>query len=203
GPGPDDYVVAQGRVALLAFQARPAEGHALQQGDVRADLGGLADDDTHAVIDEETRAELRGRMDLDARDEPRHVREEAGRDRPAVPPHRVSEPMERQRVHPGIAEQDLEGGTSSRVALTDGPNIAAQVGEHHSVPPGLVAGGRGAQGARRDVRGVLAIVREAVEGALDLARLQAGELVAEPAAREPSRRPRRPDPGGAPARPGR
>src|SRR5262249_50790864 len=105
GPGPDDYVVAQGRVALLAFQARPAEGHALQQGDVRAALGGLADDDAHAVIDEETGAELRGRMDLDARDDPRHVREEAGRDRPAVPPHRVSEPMERQRVHPGIAEQ--------------------------------------------------------------------------------------------------
>src|SRR5262249_57262669 len=82
GAGPDDHVVAQGRVALLAFQARPAESHALQQGDVRADLGGLADDDAHAVIDEEARAELRGGMDLDAPDEPRHVAAEGGPERP-------------------------------------------------------------------------------------------------------------------------
>src|SRR4029450_5217131 len=90
GAGADNDVVAQGRMAFLALQARPAEGHALQQRDVLTDLGGLADDDPHAVIDEEAGAELRGWMDLDARDEPRDVRQEARRDRPAPAPHRVA-----------------------------------------------------------------------------------------------------------------
>src|SRR5207244_3419016 len=65
GAGADHDVVAEGRMALAPPETRPAERHALQQGDVLTDLRGLADHDAHTVVDEEPRHERRGRMDLD------------------------------------------------------------------------------------------------------------------------------------------
>src|SRR5687767_5223926 len=80
GTGANDDVVAERRVALLATQARAPQRHALQQRDVLADLRRLADDDAHPVVDEETRPDAGGGMDLDAREEPAEVRDTA-RDR--------------------------------------------------------------------------------------------------------------------------
>ena len=49
----DDDAIVEGRVALLVEPAGAAEGDALVEHDVVADLGRLADDDAHAVIDEQ------------------------------------------------------------------------------------------------------------------------------------------------------
>jgi hypothetical protein len=49
--------------ALLHRSA--AEGHPVVEHHVVADLGGLADHHTHAVIDEEPPADPRARVDLD------------------------------------------------------------------------------------------------------------------------------------------
>src|SRR5919108_2368944 len=50
GAGADDDVVAEGRVTLLLPEARSAQRHPLQERDVLADFGRLADDDAHPVI---------------------------------------------------------------------------------------------------------------------------------------------------------
>jgi hypothetical protein len=70
--GADDHAVFQRRMALLialafAIDARrhAAEGHAMVERDVIADLAGLADHHAHAVVDEEPPADLGARVDLD------------------------------------------------------------------------------------------------------------------------------------------
>ena len=64
--GADHHLVADRRVALAAREARAAERDALVHRHVVADLGGLADHDAGAVVDEEAAPDLRGRVDLDA-----------------------------------------------------------------------------------------------------------------------------------------
>ena len=64
------HVVLQGRVALLAPRARPAQRDALVEVAVIADLRRFADDDAHAVVDEEALADFGARMDLDAGNRP-------------------------------------------------------------------------------------------------------------------------------------
>ena len=59
--------------------APTAQDRALVERDVFADLGGLADDDTHAVIDEAAGADHRARMDLNARQKPGDVSQKPGR----------------------------------------------------------------------------------------------------------------------------
>ena len=65
GPDADDDVVPQGGVALGAAQAAgalgvvDAQGDALVEGAVVPDLGRLADDHAHPVVDEEALADLR------------------------------------------------------------------------------------------------------------------------------------------------
>src|SRR5262249_10140572 len=115
GAGPDDDVVAERGVALLALQAGAAERDALEQRDVFADRGRRADDDAHAVIDEQSRPESGGRMDLDARREAVDMGYPAGQCRPPGRPDGVAHAVDPDRVHAGITEDDLERGARRRV----------------------------------------------------------------------------------------
>src|SRR5207244_5818553 len=108
GPRADHHVVAEGRVALLTLEARPRQAHALVERHVFPDLGRLADDDAHAMVDEEPRTEPSRRVDLDARQEPREVGEDAGRGYPAGAPEAVGDAMEREGVDARVAEQRLQ-----------------------------------------------------------------------------------------------
>jgi hypothetical protein len=54
-------------MALARGESGATERHALVQGDVAADLGGLSEHDAHTVVDEEAVADLRRGVDLDAR----------------------------------------------------------------------------------------------------------------------------------------
>ena len=65
GPGADHHAVAQRRMALALVPGGAAERHAVIQGDVVADLGGLADHDAGAVVDEEAPADARAGMNVD------------------------------------------------------------------------------------------------------------------------------------------
>src|SRR5262245_31316863 len=71
-PGIDCHIVFDGWMAFLAAQelaetgGQRAQGHALVDLDVVADLGGLADDHTGAVVDEQAMAELCPGVDVDA-----------------------------------------------------------------------------------------------------------------------------------------
>ncbi len=80
------------------------------QRHVVADLSGLADDRAKAVIDEETPADLRARMDLDARREAGDVAHESAQPLEAVGPERMRDPVHPHRMEPGIEQNDLPYG---------------------------------------------------------------------------------------------
>src|SRR5579862_9152931 len=63
-PGPDHDAVAQRGMAFPALVAGAAQGHALVQEHVIANLGRLADHHAQTMIDEQTLADLRPRVDL-------------------------------------------------------------------------------------------------------------------------------------------
>src|SRR6185503_19639039 len=103
--------------ALLTLQAGAAERHALVEGHVVADLRRLADHDPHAVVDEHAAPDARARVYLDAREEPRHVRDEPRRDPPSGAPETVRQPVKGEGVNAGITEHDLEPAPRRRVPL--------------------------------------------------------------------------------------
>ena len=62
---------------LARLLARAPEGDALIDGDVLADLGGLADDHPRSVVDEQPFAESGSRVDLDAGEQTSDLRHQA------------------------------------------------------------------------------------------------------------------------------
>ena len=66
GARTDQDIVAKGGVPLAGILAGAAEGHAVVDGAVVADLSGLAEHDAHAVVDEQTLADGGTGVDLDA-----------------------------------------------------------------------------------------------------------------------------------------
>src|SRR5439155_13765731 len=142
GAGPDDDIVGQGRVALLLLEARAAQGDAVEQRDVLPDLGRLADDHAHAVVDEQARPQLGGGVDLDARQETAHMGQEARGYEPAVAPEPVSGPVEPDGVDARVTEHHLERRVRGGVTFENRPNIASHSFEHTVSPsvtfsPGL------------------------------------------------------------------
>ena len=65
GAGADDDVVSHGRVAFTPHCARDAEGDLVINITIVADFGGFADDDPHAVIDDESAPDFGGWMNFD------------------------------------------------------------------------------------------------------------------------------------------
>src|SRR5919108_5249918 len=132
GAGADDDVVAERRVTLLLPEARSAQRHPLQERDVLADFGRLADDDAHPVIDEQTGPDSRGWMNLDPGQEPPEVGDAARESGEAPMPEPMRDAMKRERVDAGIAQQNFGGGARRRIALQHGADVAAQGSEHHA-----------------------------------------------------------------------
>src|SRR5215216_4929442 len=64
GTDTDHNAVAKRRVSLPALLARPAERHRLIQGDIVTNHGCLADDDAHAMVDEEPPSDGRSGLNL-------------------------------------------------------------------------------------------------------------------------------------------
>src|SRR5882724_1983388 len=107
-PRPHGDVVAQGGMTLLPPHAGAAEGHALEQGHVLADLRRLADDDAHAVVDEEAPPQLGRGMDLDPGEEATQVGHEAGEGIPARVPEAMRHAVNPDRVDARIGQHHLE-----------------------------------------------------------------------------------------------
>ena len=77
-------------MALARRPRRAAERHAVIQRDIVADLGGLADHDTGAMIDEEALADLRRRMNVDIAEEAARATTSAGPETPVRLPRRCA-----------------------------------------------------------------------------------------------------------------
>ena len=97
---------------------------------VVADLGGLADDDTHAVIDEETPADSGAGVDLDAGQETANVRQKARKPSQPPAPEPVRHAMEQQRMETRIAGDDLEARARGGVAVEDHADVFPKCREH-------------------------------------------------------------------------
>ncbi len=105
--------------------SRAAERYALVHGDVAADDGRFADDNSGGVIDEEPRPEKRARMNIDARIESADLRKDARAEAQLVMPQPMRNAMNPHGPQPRIAEQNFEVGARSRIALHDRTDIIA------------------------------------------------------------------------------
>src|SRR5207247_9707664 len=109
------------------------KGDALVDGASLAALGGFADHDPHAVIDQHAAADLRTRMNLDAGQPASQLGSEAAEPAQAVNPEPARELVDVERVQPGIAGEHLPARTRRRVALQDACDIVAQLFEHERI----------------------------------------------------------------------
>jgi len=112
------------------FQAGAAQRDALVERDVVADLGGLADHHAHAVVDEDALADDRARVDLDAGEPARQVRDEAPQPLQAVHPAPVRGQVQPDGVQAWVAGDHLEAAARGRVAVEDALDVGSQAGKH-------------------------------------------------------------------------
>ena len=96
-----------------------------------ADLGGFADHDAHAVIDEQAAADARPGVDLDPGQYPPDMRHEAAGQIPAVLPQPMREAIIEQSLKPGIAQHDFEPRSGRRIARQSRIYLVSQVSERH------------------------------------------------------------------------
>ena len=112
---PDHDVIPNRRVALSGTQTRASEGNALVQRHVVADLGRRADQDAHAVIDEEPAPDGGRRVDLDTGRKAHDVRKKTRQQRNAHAIEKVDDAVRGDRVEPGIRQNDIERTACCRI----------------------------------------------------------------------------------------
>src|SRR5690606_31105426 len=134
GPCGNDHIVADGRVPLPFLLARPAQDNALVEGDILPDLSGLADDHAHAVIDEEAGAQLRPRVDLNARQEPADVGDDPGQNVAPAAVEPVGDSVDLDGVEARIGQDDLPDALDGRVPLEDHLDVPLDPFKH-ALPP--------------------------------------------------------------------
>ena len=109
----DDDVVLDGRMTLLVAESvrmverLRAEGDALVDADIVADLRGLADDDAGAVVDEEAMADGRARMDVDACRGMSEFAHHTRKDFNAMDMKNMRNAMNEQRIEARVGRDDL------------------------------------------------------------------------------------------------
>lgn len=111
----NDHVVFQNRVARtvdhvavgVILEALRAKGHSLVERDVAADDGGLADDNSRAVVDTEVVADGGAGMDVDARLRVGKLGDDAWKDRDGELVKLVGDAVVGYGVDHGVAEDDL------------------------------------------------------------------------------------------------
>jgi len=95
-----------------------------------ADHGRLADDDAHAVVDEDALADDGAGVDLDAGEPAADVRDEAPQPLEAMVPAPVRRALQPDRMQTRITGDDLPGAACRRVAVEDALDIGAQAVKH-------------------------------------------------------------------------
>ncbi len=128
---PDHHPVAKGRVAFAADpggRIGPAERDALIDGDVIADLGGLADN-AEPVVEEKALAHLGTGMNVDGRQEAREMVDQPGDEIQPPFPQPMRDPVKAERPYAGI-EQDVPARARRRIAGLDRIKIGDQPNLH-------------------------------------------------------------------------
>ena len=110
-------------MALLSLERGAAEDHPFVEQAVVADRGGFADDDAHAVVDEDPPPEACAGVNLDAGPAPVRMCEQPRRKHEATLPHRVGCTVQPERMQARIDEQHLERVAGRRVKPHDGLDV--------------------------------------------------------------------------------
>ena len=132
GAGAHHHIVAQGRVALALHDASAAQGHALIDQTVVADLGGGADDDAGAMVDDQSSADGCGGMDLHAR-QPLGKLAQKPRQKPtSMEPQPVADPVNDNGVQAVVQKQDFPLRPRRRVVFLISLKGFFQM---HRIPP--------------------------------------------------------------------
>ena len=132
GSGGHHHIVPQGGVALAVVLAGAPQGDPVVEQAVVADLGRLADDDAHAVVDEQALADLRAGVYLDAGHMPRKLRKRTREEKVLVLIEPVCLAVVKQSMEALIEEDDLERGARRRVAVADRASVVEQALENHN-----------------------------------------------------------------------
>ena len=141
GTGGHQHVVADGGVALALVLTGTAKGHAVVQQAIIANLGGLADDDTHAVVDDQTAADGSTGMDLNTGPESAPLRNAAGDEGHMTHMEKMGDAMIHGCMDAGIEEEDLQLAPGGRVAGLIGFQQFGQLICHIAHTPVLRRGG--------------------------------------------------------------
>ena len=126
--GAHQDIVAQRGVALSLILAGTTQCDALVQQAVVADLRRLADDDAHAVVDDQAVADGGTGVDLDAGPEPAPLGHAPGQEKPVVDIQPMGQPVIEDGVDAGVQEKDLQLAAGRGVAALIGGQQAAQTG---------------------------------------------------------------------------
>ena len=121
-----DFVSVLNRIVKLPCYAQLADA----DGAIVPDLGGLADDDARAVVDEEALADRRGGMDLNARAAYQPLRHPAGEQGVPLLIQPMGTAMRAQRLIAVIQPPDLKIGLGGGVTFPNGGDVLAHLLKH-------------------------------------------------------------------------
>src|SRR5262245_28827586 len=117
-------------MALALVPGRASKCDAVVERAVVGDLGGLSDDDAHAVVDEEAPADGGARMDLDAREPARQMGREPRKPLEARLPQAVGESVEQHGVETRVASDYFPRIPGRRITLEHDRDFFSYPGKH-------------------------------------------------------------------------
>ena len=119
----DQHVVAQRGVALAGVLAGAAQRDAVVDGAVVADLSRLAEDDAHAVVDEQAPADPGTGVDLDAGLMPAALADPSRQKKVPALIQPVRDAVIDQNVKAGVQQNDLQHAARGGVLALDVPCV--------------------------------------------------------------------------------
>ena len=120
-------------MALAGVLAGAAQGHAVVDGAVVADLAGLTEHDAHAVVDEQAPADGSTGVDLDAGAAASVLADPPGQKEPLVLVQPVRNAVIDQNMKTGVQQNDLQHAACGGVLALDVPCIFQQTHEESSL----------------------------------------------------------------------
>src|SRR6185312_13057860 len=113
-------------MTFAALTTGTTDGHPLIQQNVVPDLGGFADHDPHAMINEQPLSDSGPGMNFDAGEKSRKLRNEPSCDKPTFPVKPVRHPVQHDGMQARVAKQDFPATFCGGVLLLDRPDVIAQ-----------------------------------------------------------------------------
>ena len=111
------------------------------------DLGGLADDQAHAVVDDQALADLRPRVDLDAGAAAAGLGDHPGQEQKPMGVAPVGPTVAAHSLQAGVEQQHLQRGAGGGVSGLIGFDGIHQIMKHGKLPFRIIVCGKGDIGA--------------------------------------------------------